>query len=318
MAKDPPAEHGAEESKDSAQGGHRVDLRQQLRLDSSTEVTQEEPETDWGSSKRSGIWLIFIVAMIVGALVTIGLWPEPPPAGSPTPKLPTETQPTTPQSATEELEEIKETVRAYMTADTDAARAKFIIAPEEALPKMSEFHERPDSPPPAGFGEILDVAPAAFDGLEMHMVAASEAEGDRVFLFSIFRIGKDIRIDWESSVGYGGMSWKRFLEEKPTMPIEMRVYLTPGTYYNGEHSDEDQWTHYKVRVKDHEGSWDAYAPKTTTTGQLLAAIVKPRARQPSRVFLRWADDREALEITRVLHPYWIDLDRLRSVKRALD
>lgn len=318
MEKDPPAEHGAEEPQDSTQGGHRVDLRQQLRLDASTEVAHEEPETAWGSSQRSGIWLLATVALVVASLATIGLWPEPKPSGHPAPKAPPEIEVTAPSSATEELEEVKETVRAYMTAGTDEARARFIIAPEEALPKMREFHQRPDSPPPAGFGKILDVAPTAFDGLEMHMVAASEAETERVFLFSVFRVGSDIRIDWESSVGYGGMSWKRFLEEKPTMPIEMRVYLTPGSYYNGEYSDDSQWTHYQVRVRDHERSWDAYAPTNTTTGQLLDAIVKPRARQPSRVFLRWADDRQALEITRVLHPYWIDLDRLRSEMRNLD
>ena len=221
-------------------------------------------------------------------------------------------------SATEEIEQVVATVQAFMTAETHEERASWVVAPEEALPRMIDYYEDRRNPVPAGFEQIAEIAPTAFDGLPIHMVAATSPDSAELFLFSVFRIGDRQLIDWESSVGYGGMNWDLFLREKPTTPIEMRFYLTRGNYYNDAHADDRVWRHFEVRLRHGEEFLDGYAMRNSATGKLLEAIVKPRARQPVRGFVRWDDSQKVLEITRVLHPYWVDVERIRSCQREAD
>ncbi len=208
---------------------------------------------------------------------------------------------------------IETTVRGYLSANTNEERCKWVIGGRETLDRMAEFFARPETRAPGSFGQILDVGDAAFDGLPMHMVMAAEADGINGHLLSVFEIGSQLLIDWESSVNYGEMAWERFLAEKPKTPVQMRVYLQRDHYYNHGFADEETWDSYQLSTRGFPDRIATYVKKSGTLGETLRAIVPTGASQPVNAWLQWSDDNRALTVVGLLHNHWVDTRRIRKL-----
>lgn len=288
-----------------------------------TGKTSPETESTWGNRAPARNWNPF-VAIVLGLLIAavigvagIGIWlavsPDVPPPedkpgvwagrGSPAAEL-----------RAEQLNAAIESVaRGYLEANNELARSRFVVGGRDALAAMREYHSRPGVGTPQSFGRILDRSPTVIDGLPMHMVMVAEKEGNTTHLLSILPIRDRMLIDWESSVGFGELSWEKFISTKPIHPVQMRIYLKHDTAFNHAFSDDSIWDSYEVSTRGYPDTLPAFVAKNSDPGRQIRKLVQPGASQPLNIRLHWADEGRALLITELIHNYWIDVDRLRSL-----
>ena len=167
-------------------------------------------------------------------------------------------------------------VEAYLLSDTAKGRARFVLDPKTALPRM-EKHYR----------EI------SLSGIEVKEVSRIDGEGDakpgkygkyRAGYININRRGykntviyyvkntKDgFKIDWEAAVGYNEMPWNTFMASRPTKPVAMRVEATLSDYYNYDFRAA-QRTHYSIRFLGRHIF--GYVRKDSRAGKRLFNILK--------------------------------------------
>ncbi len=69
--------------------------------------------------------------------------------------------------------------------------------------------------------------------------------------------GGEWKLDWESYVGAGEISWQEFKMSRPVKPVLMRVFAKPSDYYNYEFLDPQRYL--SVHLYDEAGNSVAHA-----------------------------------------------------------
>ena len=180
------------------------------------------------------------------------------------------------------------------------------------LPKMEDCYAGPASTFQKAASNIK-IQPAAFGGFAMHTAAALD-EQRRIFLLNLFPVGREMRIDWESSVGFSEMPWPEFCETKPRQATRMRVYLQRDS---GAAPVIDGVTQTAFRVSsrgDDTAQWGHVASDSDLARRLLA-IVPAGAMQPVHISLAYDPGDAAeptLRIVGIIHNFWVDLGRLEG------
>ena len=77
------------------------------------------------------------------------------------------------------------------------------------------------------------------------------------------------RLDWESFVGVGEMSWAAFQAERPTHPVLLRGTVKTDTYYNYEFADENRYLSYRIYSSDGARSLNAFCVKDSPVARAL-------------------------------------------------
>lgn len=84
----------------------------------------------------------------------------------------------------------------------------------------------------------------------------------------------ELKIDWESWVGWSEMSWKDLLIAKPTKPVLVRVQVKVVDYYNFGFSDDSKWRSYSLTSPDGKSVLYGYVER----GSLLDQKLQPASR----------------------------------------
>ncbi|TAG09087.1 MAG: hypothetical protein EAZ42_08090 [Verrucomicrobia bacterium] len=87
-----------------------------------------------------------------------------------------------------------------------------------------------------------------------------------------------LKIDWESWVGWSEMSWPDFLEKKPATPVEFRVDVSDVDYYNFSFTDDKKWQSYQLRSVDGEHLVYAYVLRDSELHGKLKPLVETKTR----------------------------------------
>ena len=74
-------------------------------------------------------------------------------------------------------------------------------------------------------------------------------------------VAGDLKIDWESWVGWSEMTWADFRNSKPDSAKIFRVTLSPVDYYNFDFLDETKWQSYRLVSPDQENSLYGYVER---------------------------------------------------------
>lgn len=67
---------------------------------------------------------------------------------------------------------------------------------------------------------------------------------------SVVETDEGPKVDWESWVGAGDLSWEELMKTKPSEPILMRVILGDVNYYNMLYSDDQEWKSLRLASPD--------------------------------------------------------------------
>ena len=135
----------------------------------------------------------------------------------------------------------------FMTAPDVGERARFVHDAARVTPAMRRYYETEHLTDPK-LGRMKSGACYSFEGGEMlHLVFAGGStqrdlevalrrrEGDTGYL-----------IDWESFAGESETGWNEVQQQRPTMPVMLRVLASVDDYYNYEFSDDTRYLCIKL------------------------------------------------------------------------
>ena len=210
----------------------------------------------------------------------------------------------------EVVAEVERVVRAYMMAETTEERARYVIGGEEVLEKMKEYEAREGVVLPQGFGQISSRLNSAVDGLPVVGVGAMDAAG-KAWTIGLVPGIDGMFIDWESSVSYGEMAWSQFARERPKEGKQMRVYLL--RFINEDHRLlEDPPLYYRISSPVSGEQIIAEPARGSQVEVDLKVLVPQGIKHPLLVKMRFHEGRPFAEITEVVRPSWLNVERAEA------
>jgi len=170
----------------------------------------------------------------------------------------------------------------FFEATDTISRAKTVRDGPRLLPLMQDYYDERKNPPPA-LGRISKGKEAQFDGVPMVFFDIEAFTGPH-YLIAVVWDGERFLVDWESLTAYGTVDWSDFLEEKPSDPQEMRVYLMEARGIPSIPGTEEGSAVFRIEHRDHP------QPLIATAGAALAGNLSPLVkgrRVPVTLTLSW-------------------------------
>ncbi len=142
----------------------------------------------------------------------------------------------------------------YLEADGWEAKVPYVYQPERARARMERWYSRAEN----------SDAPIKKRNVELKARVARrakvvEGENERFIikiafetlpgLYKIFALRQtpdDIKLHWESSVGYQRMPLKEFLQNPPPGPVPFRALLKPAGYFAFDYSDSSKYRCFQI------------------------------------------------------------------------
>lgn len=170
----------------------------------------------------------------------------------------------------------------FVNAPDARSKARFVRDGMRVLPMMLDYHETRNHPFPA-FGRVSRGKVADFDGTPMVLFEIESFAGPRYHIAVVWD-GTRFGVDWESLTAYGTMDWSDFIEDKPTAPQEMRVFVLEARGIPTVPGTPEGSMVFRVEHRDHP------QPLIATAGPELAATLSPMVegrRVPVTLSLAW-------------------------------
>lgn len=178
------------------------------------------------------------------------------------------------------------TIEGYRSAASPEEKSAYVIDAERVLPLMRRFYAREaDNLDP--MGNLVRRTYYELHGAEYAIDRRRlEDQADRlvyVALRKTERTGK-YKIDWESLVGYGEMSWDELLSTRPEKPVLFRCYADRADYHNFGYSDPTRWS--CIRLLNHRSGETIYGYVRKGTRADASISDALRVRSPATLTLR--------------------------------
>ncbi len=209
------------------------------------------------------------------------------------------------------LTDAQPVVHGFLEATTVEELLKFVDRPELVAERIKRYHPDGtiDAPGLADYSQFSHVRRNGPYGM------VPLRTGDfQIRMMALREYPEEMRVDWESWVGWSEMSWEDFTGQRPSEPNVFRVYLSPVQYYNFEFADESQWQSYRLMSPDQEHSLYAYVKRGSEDQRIIDSLLNAPITQLT-LELRFPEDgavRDQLEIVRVVAEDWIDPERLEE------
>lgn len=165
-------------------------------------------------------------------------------------------------------------------ADSEALALKFLNAtavdqllplvrnPELVEPKMRKFYQEGNLKAEGISQFNTKEFPPSLNGFRSVSIVTGDFEQkSMVFTDTV----GEMKVDWESWVGWSEMSWKEFVTAKPLEAKTFRVILSTVNYYNFDFKDEDRWQSYRLEFPDHEHSIYGYVERFSDLAKAIAS-----------------------------------------------
>ena len=228
------------------------------------------------------------------------------PVQAPEMKLPEEVD--SPASTTpgvvSEQEKAMRTVKTFLDAKSLKERLMLIRDQSLMVDKMVKYYETHD-PGPIAYEKITarETNPAGVLSFAFNVVLPG---GENRRTVAARTLNGQYLIDWASFVLYSDMSWKQFMDMRPTTPVLMRVTAEPGDHFNDFFPKTANLICLKLTdpcVKDSPVIY-AYATPGTPLGMALEFILRKGVSeaQPVILTLKYPQDSANAEANQV----WVD------------
>ena len=209
------------------------------------------------------------------------------PLQAPEMKLPEEVDspPATTPGVMSEQEKAMRAVKSFLEAKNLKERLMLIRDQSLMVEKMVKYYETYD-PGPVAYEKIVarETSPAGVLSFAFNVVLPS---GENRRVVAARSVNGQYLIDWASFVLYGDLSWKQFMDTKPTTPVLMRVLAEPGDHFNEFFPKSANLICLKLtdpRTKDSPVIY-AYATSGTPLGMALEFILRKGVSEAQPVIL---------------------------------
>ena len=213
---------------------------------------------------------------------------------------------------------LSEAVQHFAASRTVDEMLKMVRDRERVEPLARRYYtpENPWQPIALRPGQGL---PTALSAVQNIIIAGVQLENFDTVPVAAELTSAGFRIDWESFVGYGEMSWDAFMRERPRQPVLMRVVVKRGPstdFYAQDFPDDKTHQCYQISDRSADHVLSGYAPRSGAVDTMLQkALVVPGAPPPrgglechAVVRLRYpanSTGNRQVEITEFLEKGWV-------------
>jgi hypothetical protein len=209
-------------------------------------------------------------------------------------------------------------VKQYYEAKNWQERAAFVRRAEQVRPLMEKYYQTHPDGPQVCHG-IEENSPMM--GMKKHFI-----QDVGLFVMLVVRVGEEKHarfvaveeipegpglpskylVDWEVTARYQPMEIYDYRIKQPREPMDFRVLVAVGNYYNHGFADKEQWQCFTLTYPgDLDFSLTGYVKK----GTLLADELMKQLQQEANIILRVkypekATEREQVEIEKIVNPTW--------------
>ncbi len=198
------------------------------------------------------------------------------------------------REATELLARVEEAVKAYLLAGDITEKASWVRHRERVIPLMESYYQRHDFNP-VRFERITKFLPVGIGGFSFFSIFAEVEGGGQVGLLVEDTREGELRFDWESEVAYQPMEIEDYLKQKPTEPMDFRVYAALDSFYNYEFSDSERYRALLLTFRDSEEFLFGYVEIGSQSERALTYYLRKSQGtiQPVLLRLRWLPETRA-------------------------
>lgn len=178
------------------------------------------------------------------------------------------------------------TIEGYRSAKSPEEKSAYVVDPRRVLPLMRRFHAR-EADNLDLTGNLVRRTYYKLKGNEYAIDQRKLDNGsNRPIYVALRATGKngEFKIDWESLVGYGELSWDELLSLRPEKPVLFRCYALRDNYHNFGYSDPTRWS--CIQLINHQSGETiyGYVRKGTRADEKIFRALK--ARSPATLTLR--------------------------------
>jgi hypothetical protein len=242
------------------------------------EEIETEDEGDFPAGPGRGD-LRFLLGLALPALVLLGLfawWMLPDPSKPPVavaspaaaPPRPAEVAAVPPVKTL--IGEVESVVKGFLEAPTPEDMLRHVRDPERIAPMLKvRLGGEPFAAP--GFREILADSVTTTGGGSILSVKVRTGDFE---LREIVLLGGEgnLKVDWESWVGWSEMPWEDFQRERPVDGKWFRVTLSRVVYYNFAFKDETEWVSYRLDSPEGKNSLYGYVARASALDERIRPI----------------------------------------------
>ena len=196
-------------------------------------------------------------------------------------------------------------VEAYLLSDTAKDRARFVLDPKTALPRMEKYYRDRNL---RGFLEINAISRVDGEGDpkvgrygEYRADVANRRGSTNVYYYYVKNTRDGMKIDWEAATGFNELSWKAFVATKPTSPVIMRAEAQLGDFYSYYDFMNAEKTHYSISLSLTFG----YVKKNSRAGKQIFNILKDGEFHNITVKVRYLRSGDSVVIDDLVSEDWL-------------
>jgi len=199
--------------------------------------------------------------------------------------------------------------KAFLEATTVDALLETVDHPDMVAVRIKRDH--PDGTiDPAGLGDYSQFSQVTYVG--PYRILPLRTGDFKIRLMAFREYPNELKVDWESWVGWSETTWDDFIEQRPDAPHVFRANLAAVDYYNFDFSDDRKWQSYRLLSPDGEHSLYGYVERDSQAHIGLRAVLEQGLSQVM-VELQYAENAassDQVEITRLIMENWLDPERV--------
>ena len=167
---------------------------------------------------------------------------------------------------------MEESVRGYLAADSIETLLPFVRHQDRVKPLMAEYYSQRKLQP-VEFLRFNRIRSMGLENLPFVYGKVSLTDGgSRNLLIEELEDGA-FRVDWESDVCYQPMPWSQYITQRPKNAMNMRVKITPDTFYAYEFKDESRFQCYKITTRNSDEHLFGYVIKNSQTAREINKLL---------------------------------------------
>lgn len=199
--------------------------------------------------------------------------------------------------------------RAFLEATTVEKLLKVVDRPDVVSERIKRYYPDGVIDPP-GLGDYSQFSQVRMVG--PYGVIPLRTRDFKVRLMTFRLYSDELKVDWESWVGWSEIPWEEFIRDRPGGEHVFRVNLAAVEYYNFDFSDDRRWQSFRLISPDEKHSLYGYVSRDTPAHIALRSVLEAGFAQVmvELRFVEGAGESDQVEITRIIAENWIDPERL--------
>lgn len=217
---------------------------------------------------------------------------------------------------------LSKALKGYNSASTIEEKLRYARQPERVEPLMRAHYSKREFKPLSGTALVSQFPLPVEDRSFVILTGKFDDSDNKLFLAEVSN-DLSVRIDWESDVCYQPVEIEKYLRDKPTDSVMLRVYAQPDNFYVYEFGDGEKFQSLKLTFRDTTEHLFGYVEKESSTGKKvleylykcrLAGVAKPEPMILKVRFLEDSKSERGVYIEEMVSTRWANIDEIKNEK----